>query len=522
MLCVLTVSSRNAVCFSFATTQPVRQTESPYSVRAERCMAALPLHRPAPSTSDASLSPTRSPSPSPPPSLISSPKTKFEGGGLSLSQQRELLRATQAAKEAQQVLNQTYLAPLVAMVNSHDEDIHRQAVCGLANLVGDAQRAPVAALRNIASHSLLCDLLEFTRPPFSLEQRKDAVTGLSNLLRNQAVHQEVLREHLLLEFLRLSRNSVHPSALVGRSKKGFKPKLSSEKRRQSDQSLASETQPPQRLQIRRATWDYPAMRQIVFCLTSLCANESLAPQLLAHGYVPELVRLAVGMQLDDIVIRRNAVYAVTALSFHLRSREEIKRHGGLGLATELLQERTLLDLRWHGAMLACNLCMHKRNKLDVIRSPLLPQLLQTVLPPPTTGEAEQVALALAVLATDEEVSKGLCNREVMKSLLCLTTLGSPVAQQHALWAMSNLATVRPTDASLLEADVLAVLIKCSTAAGAPSRSARRDALRALSMMCDNVEVGPSARRRDGVGTGELLEVVIQVRRRLLDLSSKPF
>ena len=40
----------------------------------------------------------------------------------------------------------------------------------------------------------------------------------------------------------------------------------------------------------------------------------------------------------------------------------------------------------------CNLCMHKRNKLDVIRSPLLPQLLQTVLPPPTTGEAEQVAL----------------------------------------------------------------------------------------------------------------------------------
>ena len=127
-----------------------------------------------------------------------------------------------------------------------------------------------------------------------------------------------------------------------------------------------------------------------------------------------------------------------------------------------------------------------------------------------------------MLATDEEVSKGLCNREVMKSLLCLTTLGSPVAQQHALWAISNLATVRPTDASLLEADVLAVLIKCSTAAGAPSRSARRDALRALSMMCDNVEVGPSARRRDGVGTGELLEVVIQVRRRLLDLSSKPF
>ena len=42
MLCVLTVSSRNAVCFSFATTQPVRQRVA-IQRSAERCMAALPL-----------------------------------------------------------------------------------------------------------------------------------------------------------------------------------------------------------------------------------------------------------------------------------------------------------------------------------------------------------------------------------------------------------------------------------------------------------------------------------------------
>ena len=429
----------------------------------------------------------------------------------SLNKERERNRALEAAATAHAVLAKSYLSPLVAMINSHDEDIRRQAVCGISNLVGDAHRAPVAALRNTQGHSLLCDLLEFTRPPFSLVQRKDAINGLSNLLRNKAVHDEVLREHLLSDFLRLSRSSIQQSALVGRSKTGFKPKVASSAQRANRNKHDSENSQPQQSanRVARLTWDIPTMRQIVFCLTSLCANESLAPQLLSHSYVPEIVRLAFAMQIDDVTVRRNAVYAVTALSFNLKAREEIKRHGGLGLAAELLQERALLDLRWQGSMLASNLCAHPANKRDVVHSPLLPQMLQLVLPPPSTGEAEQISLALALLATDPKVMPSLCTPMVVRSLLCLATSGSTISKQHALWTISNLATLRPTEPSLLRDDLLETLIICCSDRGAPSKSARRDALRALSWMSGHFEVGPSTRRRSGVGTGELLEVVAQ-------------
>ena len=51
-----------------------------------------------------------------------------------------------------QPVESTYLAPLIYMVRSHDEEIRRQAVCALANLSEDATENDVQELcRNFGS-----------------------------------------------------------------------------------------------------------------------------------------------------------------------------------------------------------------------------------------------------------------------------------------------------------------------------------------------------------------------------------
>lgn len=168
-----------------------------------------------------------------------------------------------ASHPATSSLESSYLAPLIYMVRSHDEEIRRQAVCALANLSDDPLRPSVAGLRNLQERSVLCDLFEFTRPPLNLMQRKDAVLGITNLLRNQNVHAELLRESLLPDLLRLSQSSVQAAAMIGRGSKI--------PRRTSVAGKLDEARKRKRVPI--AQWDFPSMRLIAFGLACLCANE---------------------------------------------------------------------------------------------------------------------------------------------------------------------------------------------------------------------------------------------------------
>lgn len=426
-----------------------------------------------------------------------------------------LLRGKQTSLEG------TYLAPLVFMTRSHDDEIRRQAVCAIANLAEDQTRPAVALLRNLDNRSVICDLIEFTQPPLDLQKRKDAVVGLTNLMRNRTVHLVMLQEGLLDDILQLSQTSIQARCMIGR---GSSKKLTPATPSRSSSIITDLSSPAtQRTDSSRTTsavlgingkpnvWDPPSMRLIVFGLACLCANETLADELLKHGYAPELMRLAFGIPgLDDVHVRRNAVHALTALSFDSNSRVEIKKLGGLALTTELLQSRDSNDLRWQGAMLACNLCLEPENKRDAVNSPLLAQMLQTALPPlPVGGETEQIALALATLANEQTLISSLVKPTTVRSLLALIQQGSRVSKQHAWWALSNLATHQPTPPCMLSPEIIDALVTCISAEGAPSRATRRDAIRTLSWLCANPEVSPACRRTAGVGSGELLEVVVQ-------------
>ena len=433
-------------------------------------------------------------------------------------------------------LEGTYLAPLVFMTRSRDDEIRRQAICAIANLADDTMRPTVAFLRNLEDRSVLVDLFRFTRPPLDLQKRKDAVTALTNLLRNRIVHLELLNEGLLPDLLLLSSKAVQSRCLVGRfSKPSIAPRPGSAHREaakgvpatppplKKDPS-STPALPPSRASSRSVVvggapptgsimcqWDFQAMRLIVYCIACLCANENVSHEMLSHGFVQELVRLSFGVPgVEDVYLRRNAVHALTSLSFTDDAQIEIKELGGLSLATELLQTRGDAELRWQGTMLACNLCMNKANRKEAVRSPLLAQMLQSVLPPiPVGGEAEQLSLAIAMLSVEPPLLRHLANSAVVKSMLALIEHGSHIAMQHALWTLSNVATHRPTHASLLSDDMLSALVSCASNEGAPSRGARRDALRTLSLLCTNREVSPGFQRVTGVGTGVLLQVVVQ-------------
>jgi hypothetical protein len=397
----------------------------------------------------------------------------------------------------------TYLAPLIGMVRSHDEEIRRQAVCTLANLADNQTRPFVAALRCAEDRSLLRELFELVKLTLDPLQRKDAVNGLTNLLRNKLVHNELVKGRLLPALLRLSRIAVQPSSIMGRFKSPVTKLTGS-----ASKSNLSTTKVAGRQ--RHVQWDFTSMRLIVYGITSLCANEAMVLEMIEQGFLPELLRISLDAEnMDDITVRRNAVHGLTALSFSSQAQEEIKHLGGLELAAELLEPKFDSDLRWQGAMLACNLCLHPGNRHDAVNSSLFLRMLQSVSLPPTTGEEEQLALALALLTTEPSLLDRLCSTEATRPLLSLLQLGSPMARQHSLWALSNLATRRPTEPSLLYGDMLAALINASSAGGAPSRSARRDALRTLSWLARNPDVGPGLRRSAGAGSGQLLAVVVQ-------------
>ena len=411
-------------------------------------------------------------------------------------------------------VEETYLAPLVYMTRSHDDEIRMQAVCAIANLAEGPVRPAVAALRNLQDRSVLVDVFEGTRPPLDLLKRKEAVGGLVNLLRNRKVHPELVNEGLLPVLLRLSKSGVQAEAVAGKmiGAGGLGHAL---KRTGSGPGIPKpgmERAGAHRRVGPLTTWDYPSLRLIVYGIALLCANETMAPELLAEGFVAELMRiLSIHAKLNDLYVRRNATHALTALSFNEAARLEIKRLGGFQLATELLQQNPMetLDLRWQGSMLACNLCMHEANRLDAVRSPMLPTMLQLVLPPPTSGEAEQVALALATLCADKSILPHLPTADVTGSLLALAQIGSLVAKQHAFWALSNLSTTRPTHPSLLSEEALFTLIHAVSAEGAPSRQARRDALTALKWLTVNPEIGPACQRVEGAGSGRLLAVIVK-------------
>ena len=121
-----------------------------------------------------------------------------------------------------QALAGTFLAPLAdAMSSAEDEDVRRQAVCGLANFADDKVRPMVSKLRNKETgRTVLVELLSFTKAPHDMLQRKDAVSGLSNLLRNRAVHAQLLEEKLLPTILRLSGGAVRAESIIGRARAG--------------------------------------------------------------------------------------------------------------------------------------------------------------------------------------------------------------------------------------------------------------------------------------------------------------
>ena len=374
----------------------------------------------------------------------------------------------------------SYLAPLVFMVRSHDAEIRRQAVCALSNLSDDPLRPTVARLRNAHGRSVLCDLLEFTRPPLNLLQRKDAVVGLTNLLRNQEVHYELMQEKLLPELLRLSRSCVRSGAIIGKAKP-VKGGIALGQTVNTGRELVK--------------WDLPSMRLVCFGIACLSANEVVAPCLLGGaGFVADLLRISVDTDLDDISIRRNSAHALAALAFVQEARVEIQQLGGLSVATELLKARADADLRWQGAMLAANLCIEPLNRCGISRSPLLPQMLLSIhiaASAPTGGECEQLALALATLTSDAALLPTLCTPDMTGALLAVARSNSArVARQTALWAISNLAAYKPTEQSLLSDEMLRTLIACASAEHAPTRTARRDALRALGHLSYNPGVSP--------------------------------
>ena len=425
--------------------------------------------------------------------------------------------------------NGTYLKPLLAMIRANDMEIRRQAICALANLSDQPFRgahtsrarlsranlrgghltacfacsraASVAALKNSQGRSLLWDMLEFTRPPFELPQRKEAVTALTNLMRNQTVHRILFHERMLPEIIRLSRTCVRSSTMVGRKP----PLLPSRSRSSSSMAHAAPSEP--RIPTDAKLWDSTSMRLIVFALACLCGNRAIIPQLLGTGFVAELVRVSLGDDPEDAIVQRNGVYGIALLSYTVDAQVEIRQAGGLVLAGKLLGHRDA-DIRRHGAKLACNLCLHPGNKHEAIRSPLLDQLLSAATEVASMGgaasrDADDLALAIASLTVDLSLIAQLDIPRLVSSLLVLLQSGSDTARQHAAWALSNVATLRPTALELLDPTSLQELMQCASYEGAPSRSGRRDALRCLSWMVSEHKLGPG---HDG---GGLLDIVVQ-------------
>ena len=341
-------------------------------------------------------------------------------------------------------------------------------------------------------------MLEFTRPPFELPQRKEAVTALTNLMRNQTVHRIVFHEGLLPELIRLSRTSVRSSTMVGR-----KPPLLPSRSRSVAHVATSEPRLPTDAKL----WDSISMRLIVYALACLCGNRAITPQLLGTGFVAELVRVSFGDDPEDAIVQRNGVYGIALLSYTVDAQVEIRQAGGLILAAKLIGHRDA-DIHRHGAKLACNLCLHPSNKQEAFLSPLLDQMLSAATEvASTTGassrDADDLALAIASLTVDLSLIAQLDVPRLLSSLLILLELGSDVTRQHAAWALSNVATLRPTAPELLEPTMLHELMRCASYGGAPSRSGRRDALRCLSWMVSEHRLGP------GYDGGGLLEIVVQ-------------
>ena len=396
--------------------------------------------------------------------------------------------------------NGTYLKPLLEQLHAKDADIRRQAICALANLSDQPFRSSVAALKNTQRRSLLCDLFDFTRPPYELPQRKEAVVGLTNLLRNQTVHLVLLHENLLPDLIRLSRTGVRTSCMAGRKA----PVLA---HRRSIPSHPAATKTAHAAPPDAKTWDLASMRLIAFSFVCLCANEAVAPQLLGTGFVAELVRVSFGLDPDDAVVQRNAVNGLTLLSYRVAAQVEICIAGGLTLAELLLQHQDD-DLRRLGGKLACNMCLHPQNKAAAAASPLLEEMLTSASeaiaePGLSVGDEDELALAIATLTASPALLEQLTVPKVFSTLLALLRVGSAGARQQAAWALSNLATQRPTPHELLAPEMLKALIHCASEEGAPSRAGRRDALRTLSWMVSDGRLSPA------LNAGKLLEIVVQ-------------
>ena len=292
------------------------------------------------------------------------------------SQKGDQLPEVISFERAQQAFAGSYLAPLVAMVRAKHGEIRRQAIVALANLADDSMRPAVAALTDVKGRSLMVDLLRYTAPPLDLVQRREAIDGFTSLLRNPGTHPILLREKILADFLRLSR-----------------------------------------------TCDPGSERMVSFSLATLCGNETIAAQLVTPEFIVEIIRLSSHDEYGDISVRRNAVHAVSALSFARESQVALKDAGALALAADLLQIRSDNDLRRQGATLAANLCLNERNKADVVESPLLGQLLASA-ESPQPGDDVDLALALGALASAPSLAAKVSNAQTSAALLALLRFGS--------------------------------------------------------------------------------------------------
>jgi hypothetical protein len=192
--------------------------------------------------------------------------------------------------------------------------------------------------------------------------------------------------------------------------------------------------------------------QVIGAVETLCYNDAVTPMLLARGFAVALLAVASDISTGDGLIalsmRRSALQALVALSQSPEAKLEIKRRGGLQLASDVLHSATDSDLRRSGAVLACNLCLHGDNKQDVVDSGLFTQIVRAVRPP-RVGEDTHLALALAALCNDASLLPALASAELTASLHALLKSGSKEARSHAAWATSTLATHRPVEPSLL-------------------------------------------------------------------------
>jgi hypothetical protein len=255
-------------------------------------------------------------------------------------------------------LANSFLGPLVPMCCASNLEIRRQAICALATLAPNEHRAAVAALENLQGRSILHDVLHYTHLPYSLLQRREAISGLANLCAHQGTHSVLMEEDLLPAVLQLTQEESLP------------------------------------------------LKHVTSCLKELCGNPEAASAMLDKGVLPELLRL---VSMAEKVVKRMALQALVALSFEPKSIAPLKQGGGLRIAHEMLSSRGDKALCRQGATLACNLALHPQERRQLVASdaPLLGSMLEALRQPQPCEDVE-LALALATLCMERELQPQLC------------------------------------------------------------------------------------------------------------------